>query len=162
MNNKRIKILIGDDAPLHLDSVVLGLWQKSSKERKKPIRTEREGDLIVFNYVPLGEEYSLVFKVVSTVEEMIEEGKKPYDWKVTDMRYGEGREEGGVEVVKAVQPYRKEGEVLVVCTTEENKRALQEVQRLGIDYLVTQSSFLKHKLTLLGEAMAEHYKLGGK
>lgn len=163
---KRYTVLIGDDAAassygLDLFSTVLALWDYSSEERKEKIRKDEEGDLIVFNHVPFGEGSSLAFRVVSTVEEMIEEGKKPYDWKVTDMNYGNGRYEGGNEVVHALLPFKRIGEILAICTSESDRSLLERTQQLGIDYLINPklAGFEGHKLELLGKVMAEHYKI---
>ena len=165
---KTLDILIGDDvftSPGAIKSALfltlIEMWGCSGKEQKQSITLPQENGLYICKYTPFGEDSQIRVKAISNVEDMITEFKTPYDWIITDLNYGEGNENGGIEIVKALPQNLKDNSVLAVCTSENNPRLLKALRELNIDYVVSPKlmQYDGTKFELLGKVMAEHYCL---
>jgi hypothetical protein len=91
---------------------------------------------------------------------MIQEGTSSnYDWIVSDLSYGTGRETGGIEVFKGIPKQR--GVVRAIFTSDGNKENLKRLQKTtDIDYFIAPVLIGKSdKGKELTRTIARHYNL---
>jgi len=165
--NKSLDILLGDDGFTSVGSIksdllltFVSLWKNSGKSQEKPITISREENLYTCEYAPLEDFSQINVRVVPTVEEMIEESiKGNYDWIVTDMNYGSGREMGCVQVINSIPEEVRDKAITAVWTNEDNPRMRSTLDELEIDYIISPklAGYSGTKAELFGKTIAEHY-----
>jgi hypothetical protein len=170
----RFKMLIGDDcyndnrnAEDHL--LLMLVEMKKYLGIKGPLSDKDiENGFYSTDQFPVQSFSGADIRVVDSVEAMIKEGNScEYNWIVSDMDYGNGRVEGGLEVFRRITP--KQGIIRAIFTSGDDKKKLERMSqeattKLAVDYFIApalsqdETEKLLHKTDLLGRTIARHYE----
>lgn len=166
----KLRMLIGDDcftqnriAEAHL----LGMFVEMKRELGIGGKLVDEGiengwyktnDLIIPGFSGVD------IRVLDNEEGMIREGNEgTWDWVISDLDYGHGRETGGLRVMRYIPA--KSGVIRAIFTSGDDAIKLQRQKaEAGIDYFIAPSISTNPedagllKADLLGRTIARHYK----
>jgi len=168
MKNRTLRILIGDDcfedrrnAVNHLTLALIAMKERAAST--EPIYEENIVAGFYKTLSPLSNFDQIEFRVVDNTEELINESQNGYHWVISDLNYGPGKEEAGIDALERVRAFDSKL-ITALFTSESNKVRLNELRNTnhGINYFLA-SVFQDTKMTkdeLLGRKIAEHYLSG--
>lgn len=109
--------------------------------------------------VPLRQFSRAEITFVDSVDRIIDESSKGYDWIVTDLSYGRDQEEMGLLVIQSICGVRSLKAITSSTASERLCTKLEKLQEIGIldcivFYFTGQDS---DKATELGKVIAKHY-----